>query len=81
MGLISLPSNYFIIYPLYYNVVGFPEEAILGMYQLLRPSTKNIFEALLVFNVPFTIVKGLISAVITIIVYKPLNKVLKLNRK
>ena len=51
------------------------------MYQLLRPSTKNIFEALLVFNVPFTIVKGLISAVITIIVYKPLNKVLKLNRK
>lgn len=29
MGIVSLPSNYFIIYPLYYNVMGFPEPAIL----------------------------------------------------
>lgn len=80
MGLISLPSNYFLIYPLYYNVVGFPEQAILGMYKVLRPSTESIFEALLIFNVPFTIVKGLISAVIAILIYKPLNKVLKLSK-
>lgn len=80
MGLVSLPSNYYIIYPLYYNVIGFPEIAILDMYRVLRPSTKNIFEALLVFNVPFTVVKGLISAVITLVLYKPLNRVLKLTK-
>lgn len=66
MGIVSLPSNYFIIYPLYYNVMGFPEPAILEMYQLLRPSTESIFEALLVFNVPFTIVKGLICSVFAV---------------
>ncbi len=74
MGIISLPNNYFIIYPLYYNVMGFPEPAILQMYQLLRPSTQSVAEALLVFNVPFTIIKGLICSVIAIAVYKPLRK-------
>jgi ECF transporter S component (folate family) len=77
MALISLPSNYFIIYPLYYNVVGFPEEAILTMYQMLLPSVKNIAQALLIFNVPFTLVKGLISVAVTMLVYKPLSKLLK----
>lgn len=76
MGFISLPSNYFIIYPLYYNVMGMPQEAILGMYQLIRPSTETIAEALLVFNVPFTAVKGLICTAFTTVVYKPLNKVI-----
>ena len=73
MGIISLPSNYFLIYPLYYNVMGFPEPAILEMYQLIRPSTKNIAEALLVFNVPFTIVKALICVAMSIAIYKPLH--------
>lgn len=76
MGIISLPSNYFIIYPLYYNVMGFPEPAILEMYQLLRPSTESIAEALLIFNVPFTIVKGLICSVIAVLIYKPLSKLI-----
>lgn len=74
MGLISLPNNYFLIYPLYYNVMGFPEPAILQMYQLLRPSTKSIAEALLIFNVPFTIAKGLVCSVVSVAVYKPLRK-------
>lgn len=76
MGLVSLPSNYFLIYPLYYNVMGFPEAAILDAYQLIRPSTKSIAEALLVFNVPFTIVKALISVAFSAVIYKPLHSFL-----
>lgn len=75
MGIVSLPSNYFVIYPLYYNVMGLPKQVILEMYQALRPSTESIAEALLVFNVPFTIVKALICSVIAILVYKPLQKI------
>lgn len=77
MGIVSFPVNNFIIYPLYYSVMGFPEEAILQMYQAIRPSTKSIAEALIVFNVPFTIAKGLISVIITSIIYKPLEKLIK----
>lgn len=77
MGIVSFPVNNFIIYPLYYSVMGFPQEAILQMYQAIRPSTKSIAEALIVFNVPFTIAKSLISVIITSIIYKPLEKLIK----
>ena len=77
MGAVSFPVNHFIIYPLYYTVMGMPKEAILGMYQAIRPSTDSIAEALLVFNVPFTIVKGLISVAFTSVIYKPLEKIIK----
>ena len=77
MGIVSFPVNNCIIYPLYYSVMGFPQEAILQMYQAIRPSTKSIAEALIVFNVPFTIAKGLISVIITSIIYKPLEKLIK----
>lgn len=78
MGIVSFPVNNFIIYPLYYSVMGFPQEAILQMYQAIRPSTKSIAEALIVFNVPFTIAKGLISVIITSIIYKPLENLSKM---
>ena len=77
MALVSLSSNYFLIYPLYSSVLGFPEEAVFGMYKALLPSVKNMVECLLIFNVPFTFVKGLISVVVTMLVYQPLRPFLK----
>ena len=77
MAIISVPTNYFLIYPMYYGILNFPEEAVLGMYQVILPGIKSIFHALLVFNLPFTFVKGLICAVISMFIYKPLTKVLK----
>lgn len=81
MAVISVPSNYFIIYPMYYSILGFPEEAVLGMYQVLLPSVKNILQALLIFNVPFTFVKALICAIVTMPIYKPLRPLLKGKNK
>ena len=80
MALISVPTNYFLIYPLYYNVMGFPKEAVLGMYKVLMPSIEGIPDGLLIFNLPFTLVKGLICTVFTVIVYKPLRLILKTDR-
>lgn len=77
-GVIALPLNLYIIYPLYYNVMGMPQEAILGMYQALLPSMKSIAQAIFVFNVPYTIVKNLLSVVITAMIYQPLVKVQKM---
>ena len=80
MALISVPTNYFVIYPLYYNVMGFPKEAVLGMYKVLMPSIEGIPDGLIIFNLPFTLVKGLICTVFTVIVYKPLRLILKTER-
>ena len=73
---ISLPLNYFIVYPIYFKAYG-GEAAILGAYQKLMSSVKNIFSALFIFNLPFTFIKGLLCSIITIIIYKPLSPILK----
>ena len=62
---------------LYYNVLGFPQAAVLQMYQIILPKTKSILQALLIFNLPFTFVKGLIVSIITMVIYKPLSSILK----
>ena len=76
MGAGSIISNFFVVYPVYY-AAGFAEEAVLGMYQLILPGVKNILQCLVIFNLPFTIVKGLLSTVITMLVYKHLSPILK----
>lgn len=80
MGLISIPSNYFVVYPFYYKAY-MPEEVVLGMYQVILPSMKSVLQCLFVFNLPFTIVKGLLSTCITMLVYKPLSPILKGRNK
>lgn len=76
MGAVSVVTNYFLIYPLYYSVLGFPEPAVLAMYQAILPSTKNILQALILFNLPFTVIKGLVCALVCILIYKPLSPLL-----
>jgi riboflavin transporter FmnP len=79
MGAISFPSNYFIVYPVYYNFM--PKEVIVAAYQALVPfaTIDSIAKCLLFFNVPFTVVKGLLSAIITVLIYQPLRPLLKGN--
>ena len=79
MGLACIPVNYYITYPFYYNFM--PKEAILGAYQLIIPSMKSIMQCLICFNFPFTAVKGLISVLITLVVYKHLSPLLKGKNK
>ncbi|MBR4708092.1 MAG: ECF transporter S component [Pseudobutyrivibrio sp.] len=80
MGIISFPSNLFVVYPFYYNFM--PKEVIIEAYQALVPFAKisSIEQCLLFFNVPFTFVKGMLSAIITILIYQPLRPLLKGNK-
>ncbi|MBQ1310530.1 MAG: ECF transporter S component [Blautia sp.] len=75
MAVMSVPFNYFVVYPVYYNFM--PEETILGMYQAILPSVKSILHSLLVFNMPFTFVKGIVNVVITFLIYKRISPILK----
>lgn len=77
MALISILSNYFIVYPVYYNFM--PEETILAAYQAIIPGVDSIPECLIVFNTPFTFIKGLFSVLITLVIYKPISPFLKGN--
>ena len=76
MAVFSVPSNYFITYPAYVQFYHMPLEAILGMYQAIRPSTNGLLECLMVFNMPFTFVKGMIDVALCFLIYKPLSPLL-----
>lgn len=75
MGIVSFPSNLFVVYPAYNKFM--PMDAIIGMYSEILPSVGKLWQALLIFNVPFTIVKGLVSTLITVLIYKRISPILK----
>lgn len=77
MGLVSIVSNYFLVYPVYVAAFfGGDESICVGMYKVIAPSMETLMQCLLCFNLPFTIVKGLISVVITMLIYKPLSPII-----
>ena len=82
MALISLPLNYFIVYPAYVVLYGLPLEAIVGMYQEIlgtvaqMPTSNALLNCLMVFNVPFTLCKGLLDVALCFLIYKPLSPLL-----
>ncbi len=75
---VSFPVNYFITYPFYQNFM--PLEAIIGMYSAIIPAADTLTKALLIVNVPFTFLKGLIGSLLTFAVYKYLSPILHGNR-
>ena len=76
MAVLSVPLNYFVVYPAYVVCYHLPLEAILGMYQAIRPSADGLLECLLTFNMPFTFVKGMLDVALCFLVYKPLSPLL-----
>lgn len=76
MALFSVPANYFITYPAYVTFYHMPLEVILGMYQAILPAADSLIKCLLIFNMPFTLLKGLLDAVICMMIYKPLSPIL-----
>lgn len=74
MAVISVPLNYFITYPIY--TLFMPMEGIIGAYQLILPFVDNLLQCLLIFNMPFTFVKGMLVVLITFLIYKPLSPIL-----
>lgn len=76
MAVVSVPYNYFIVYPAYVVLYNLPLEAIIGMYQAINPNVNGLLACLLVFNLPFTFVKGALDAVLCFLIYKPLSPIL-----
>lgn len=74
MAVLSVPLNYYISYPVYTKFM--PIDAIISMYQQIRPSTNGLMECLVIFNAPFTLLKGLLTSALCFLVYKPLSPIL-----
>ena len=80
MAVVSIPSNYYVVYPAFSVIYGMPMEAILGMYKTLLPAADNLFKALLIFNLPFNFAKGMIDAAVCFLVYKRISPLIKIKK-
>ncbi len=76
MAILGVFTNYFIVYPIYGKMM-MPLPAIFAAYQDIMPSINNLFEAVVIFNLPFNFAKGLADAIITFVIYKKLSPILK----
>lgn len=76
MALVSVPINYFIVYPAYVVLYKLPMDAIIGMYQAILPTADSLIKCLTIFNVPFTFCKGMIDVLLCFLIYKPLSPLL-----
>lgn len=74
MAVLSLPLNYYVVYPFYSKLI--PIDIIIQAYQAIFSGVDGLFECLLVFNVPFTFLKGLLDVALTFVIYKKLSPIL-----
>ena len=83
MALVSIPLNYFIVYPFFAKLwANGNMDIIINMYKAILPASDTLLKCLAIFNFPFTLVKGLICAGVTMVIYKPLsNLFVKLNNQ
>ena len=75
LGAVIMVSNYYIVYPICTKFM--PMDVIIAAYSSILPSIKNLWQALFVFNLPFTFAKGLVNVLIATLIYKPLSPILK----
>ncbi len=82
MAMVSLPSNFFVMYPFYQKFM--PIDQIINMYAEIFPGIANLipgvsplFTCLLIFNVPFTFMKGALVTIITFLIYKRISPIIK----
>ena len=73
MGGLSVLTNYYIVYPVY--TAFMPMESILGMDRAIYPGVETLWDALLIFNLPFTFLKGAVSALMCFAVFKPIQRI------
>ena len=76
MAVLSVPLNFYLVYPAYVVCYGLPLEAIIGMYQAILPSADSLIKCLTIFNMPFTFCKGMLDVLLCFLIYKPLSPLL-----
>lgn len=68
--------NYYLMIPAYVKFMGFKMEMIIGMGTKINSSITDLKTLILFATVPFNVVKGILSSVITILVYKRVSPIL-----
>ncbi len=76
MTILATISNYFVIFPLYAKIFGWPMEKIIGMGSSVNRFVVD-YKSLILFSVvPFNLLKGSIVSSVTLLIYKKVSPIL-----
>lgn len=70
-------SNYFVIFPLYAKVFGWPIEKLVGMGSAVNRFVVDYKTLILFAVVPFNLLKGIVVSSVTLLVYKKVSPILQ----
>ncbi|SDD56074.1 ECF transporter S component [Sporomusa acidovorans] len=76
MTLVAAAVDYWVLLPLYQSALHFPPEAIINMGRAVNPLIVDLKTFIVFAIVPFNLLKGIMVAVITLLVYKKLSPIL-----
>lgn len=77
MAVIGFISNLFFVIPAYVKIMNLPLESIIAMASSIFPFIDSTFLLVLCCTTPFNLIKGILSSVITLIIYKHISPLLK----
>ena len=69
-------ANYYFIFPLYAKVFGWPIEKLVAMGTAVTDKVVDLKTMIVYTVIPFNLLKGLLTALVTIILYKRLSPIL-----
>ena len=69
--------NAYVMIPTYSVLYGMPLDVIVGMATKIHGFIDTLFEFVLVCVAPFNLIKGIIVSVVTMLVYKPLRRLIE----
>ena len=68
--------NLFVLLPAYSALAGMPLDTLVGMGTAVNPAITNVATLVLFATVPFNLLKGLVSSVLVLLLYKRLSPLL-----
>ena len=74
-GIVAVFANYWIMLPLYESFM--PLDRIIAMYASALPFIETKLDVVLYSVLPFNVLKGALSSIVTMLIYKRLSPVLK----
>lgn len=77
MTIVATLSNAFVVFPTYAKVMGLDLNAFVAMTSKTNGLVTSYFSLMLLSIAPFNIVKGLISSLVTDLVYKRVSPIIK----
>lgn len=77
MATVGSLMNAYILLPVYGKVFNMPIDALVAMGTAVNPSINGLSDFVLMAVAPFNIFKGVITGLITIIIYKKLSPIIK----